>query len=134
MDRIQTHRYSLSVTTPTVDYSDNAEWILDTGATYHVCPNRAWFFKFEKLDGCFTVMGDDPCNVEGMGAVRIKMDDEIVRELKEVRYVPQLKRNFISVGALTMLGLVISIRDGILKMNKGSMAVIKGSAGTISTT
>ena len=33
--------FSLSVTTPTVCNSDNAEWILDTGATYHVCPNRA---------------------------------------------------------------------------------------------
>jgi len=32
---------SLLVTTPTVDYSDNTEWILDTGATYHVCQNRA---------------------------------------------------------------------------------------------
>ena len=42
--------FSLSVTTPTVDYSDNAEWILETGATYHVCPNRAWFSSFEKLD------------------------------------------------------------------------------------
>jgi len=46
-------------------------------------------------------MGDDhPCNIEGMGTVRIKMDDRIVRELKEVRYVPQLKRNLISIGAL----------------------------------
>ena len=51
--------FFLSVTTPTVDYSDNAEWILDSGATYHVCPNRAWFSSFEKLDGCYTVMGDD---------------------------------------------------------------------------
>ena len=33
--------FSFSVTTPTVSYSDNVEWILDTGATYHVCPNRA---------------------------------------------------------------------------------------------
>ena len=32
--------FSFSVTTPTVGYSDNSEWILDTGATYHVCPNR----------------------------------------------------------------------------------------------
>ena len=47
---------------------------------------------------------DHPCNVEGIGTVRIKMDDGIVRELKEVRYVPQLKRNFISVGALEALG------------------------------
>ena len=38
-------------------------------------------------------MGDDhPCNVEGMGTVRIKMDDGIVRELKEVRYVLNSKK------------------------------------------
>ena len=60
-----------------------------------------------------------------MGTVRIKMFDGIVRELKKVRYVPQLKRNLISVGALEMLGLVVSIRDGVLKMTKGSMVVMK---------
>ena len=119
--------FSLSVTTPTISNSDSAEWILDSGATYHVCPNRAWFSSFEKLDGCYTVMGDDhPCNIEGMGTVRIKMEDGIVRELKEVRYVPQLKRNLISVGALEALGLVISVRDNVLKMIKGSMVVMKG--------
>ena len=32
--------FSFSVTTPTVDYSDDSEWILDTSATYHVCLNR----------------------------------------------------------------------------------------------
>ena len=47
---------------------------LDTRATYHVCLNRAWFSSLEKLDGYFTVMGDDhPCNVKGMGTVCIKM-------------------------------------------------------------
>ena len=72
-------------------------------------------------------MGDNhPYNIEGMGTVRIKMEDGIVRELKEVRYVPQLKRNLISVGTLEVLGLVVSIRDGILKMTKGSMLVMKG--------
>ena len=75
-----------------------------------MCPNMDWFSSFEKVDGCFTVMGDDhPCNVEGIGTVRIKMFDRIVRELKEVRYVPQLKRNLISIGALKTLGLVVSI-------------------------
>jgi len=72
-------------------------------------------------------MGDDhPCNVEGIGTVRIKMFDGIVRELKKVRYVPQLKRNLISIGALKMLGLMVSIRDGVLKMTKGSMVVMQG--------
>jgi len=32
--------FSFSVTTPTIGYSDNSEWILDTRATYHVYPNR----------------------------------------------------------------------------------------------
>ena len=54
------------------------------------------------------------------------MEDVIIRELKEVRYVPQLKRNLISVGALEALGLVISVRDGVLKMIKVSMLVMKG--------
>ena len=32
--------FSFSVTTPIIGYSGDNEWILDTGATYHVCPNR----------------------------------------------------------------------------------------------
>ena len=55
------------------------------------------------------------------------MFNGIVRELKRVRYVPQLKKNLISVGALKTLSLVVSIRDGVLKMTKGSMVIIKGS-------
>ena len=42
-----------------------------------------------------------------------------------MRYVPQLKSNLISVGALETLGLVVSIRDGVLKMTKNSMVVMK---------
>jgi len=71
-------------------------------------------------------MGDDhPCNVEGIVTICIKMFDKIVRELKEVRFVPQFKRNLISVGALKTLGLVVSIRDGVLKMTQGSTVVMK---------
>ena len=49
----------------------------------------------------------------------------MIQELKEVRYVPLLKRNLISVGVLETLGLVVSIKDGVLKMIKGSMVVLK---------
>ena len=31
--------FSFSITTPTVGYSDNSEWVLDTWATYYVSPN-----------------------------------------------------------------------------------------------
>ena len=64
---------------------------------------------------------DNLCNIEGIGTIRVKMFDGIVRELKEVRYVPQLKKNLISIGTLEALGFVVSIRDDVFKMTKGSM-------------
>ena len=72
-------------------------------------------------------MGDDrPCNIEGIGTIQIKMFDGMIRELKKVRYEPQLKRNLISVGGLKILGLEVSIKNEILKMIKDSMVVLKG--------
>ena len=44
-----------------------------------MCPNRDWFSTFEKLDGCFTVMGiDHPCNVEGIATVNVKIFNGVV--------------------------------------------------------
>ena len=60
------------------------------------------------------------------GMVRIMIFDGMVRELREVRYVPQLQKNLISIGALKALGFEISVRNSILKMTRGSMAVLEG--------
>ena len=58
--------FLFSVTNSNISYSGDSEWVLDTGATYHVCLNKDWFSTFEKLDECFAVTGDDhPCKVEG---------------------------------------------------------------------
>jgi len=63
--------------------------MLNTRAAYRVCPNRDWFSSFEKLDKCSVVMGDDhPCTMKGIGMVYIKIFDGMVRELKDMIYVP----------------------------------------------
>ena len=31
--------------------NDNADWILDSGCTYHMCPNENWFHSYSKIDG-----------------------------------------------------------------------------------
>ena len=64
--------------------------------------------------------------MEGIDIVLIKMFDEMVQKLKEVKYVPQLEKNHIFVGALKALGLEISGRDSVFKMLRGSMVVLKG--------
>jgi len=73
-------------------------------------------------------MDVDTCCMEGICIILIKMFDGIVRELKDIRYVPQLKlkKNLISIKVLEIQGLKETLRDGILKMLKGLMVVIKG--------
>jgi len=83
------------------------------------------FLVLKKLDECSVIMDDDrPCHMEGIGTVLVKMFDGMVWELKNVRYVPQLKRNLISIGALKVLGHEASIRNEFLKMVKGLMAIL----------
>ena len=50
----------------------------------------------------------------------------MVRELKDVMYVPQLKKNLISVGGLETQGLRETLGEGILKMFSDSLVILKG--------
>ena len=47
------------------------------------------------------------CKVVGIGIVSLKKFDGVVRELTQVRFVPDLKRNLISIGMLDLIGCVI---------------------------
>ena len=62
-------------------------------------------------------MGNDhACQMLGICTINIKMFDGMVRELTEVRYVPALKKNLISLGALVSKGLKIVMEDSSLKL------------------
>jgi hypothetical protein len=44
-------------------------------------------------------LGDDaPCKIVGMGRVKIKKSNENQWLLKEVRHIPDLRKNLISTG------------------------------------
>ncbi|KAH9722810.1 hypothetical protein KPL70_006849 [Citrus sinensis] len=118
--------YSLSIT-PAAYVASLSEWILDTGATYHLCPIKEWFTDFRNLESGAVVMGNDQlCRTMGIGTIRLKMFDGMVRELKEVRFVPALKKNQISVGALEAKGYKVTIEDGIMKFTHGAMVILQG--------
>jgi hypothetical protein len=71
-------------------------------------------------------MGNDiPCKIVRVGSIRIKMFDGIVRELIDVRYVPELKSNFISLGVLDSCGYKYTGQGGALTLSKGSLVVMK---------
>ncbi|KZV20013.1 hypothetical protein F511_28913 [Dorcoceras hygrometricum] len=54
------------------------------------------------------------------------MHDGIERILREVRYVPELKRNLISLGALDQAGYCFKAEHGRLAISKGALVVMKG--------
>ncbi|KAG8362995.1 hypothetical protein BUALT_BualtUnG0016000 [Buddleja alternifolia] len=117
---------SADVLTVSNNNSEN-EWILDSGCTFHMTPNRGWFDEFTKLEGGSVLLGNNKsCKVQGIGSVRIKMFNGIEKVLKQVRYIPELKRNLISLGMLDDLGYSMKLESGTLKVVKGSMVIMKG--------
>jgi transposase InsO family protein len=108
--------------------ADDAQWILDSACSYHVCTNKSLFSTYEAVQNGDTVRMSDnsPCTVVSMGTVQIKMFDGVVRTSTEVQHVPSMSRNLISLSTLDMKGYKYTTDDGILKVTKGSLVVIKG--------
>ncbi|WVZ61696.1 hypothetical protein U9M48_011528 [Paspalum notatum var. saurae] len=103
------------------------EWILDSGASFHICINRDWFITYDSVKSGGSVrMGDDrPCQIVGIGSIQIKMHDGIVRTLTDVRHIPDMTKNLISLSTLDGKGYKYSGGDGVLKVSKGSLIVMK---------
>ena len=69
------------------------EWILDSGCSYHMCPNRDLFSTYESCNDEIVLIGNNVVyDVVGRGTIRIKMHDGIVRTLTNVRHVPDFKK------------------------------------------
>jgi Mg2+/Co2+ transporter CorC len=72
-------------------------------------------------------MGNDmACKIVGIGTIKIKMHDGIVRTLTEVRHVSELKKNLISTGALDTIGCKIVQENGVLMVIRGALVMMKG--------
>ena len=66
------------------------------------------------------------CKVTRIGNIKIKMFDGVVRTLCDVRHVPDLRKNLISLGTLDYNKFSYKSTSGIMKENKGVMTVMKG--------
>ena len=90
-------------------------------------PKKDWFDTYKLYNGGMVQMGNDAsCSVIGIGIVKIKMFDRVVRVLSNVRHVPDLRNNLISLGVLDDLGYSYSSKGGIVKITKGALMVMKG--------
>ncbi|KAG8474748.1 hypothetical protein CXB51_031715 [Gossypium anomalum] len=116
------------------DYSDGellVASINDSKGTFHMSPNRDWFTTYETVSEGVVLMGNNAsCKIAGVGTIKVKMFDGVVRTLSDVRYVPELKRNLISLSTLDSKGYRYTAESGVLKISKGSLVVMKGQRKT----
>ena len=91
-----------------------------------MCQHKEWFFKFEEVDGRVFYMGSgDVSYITRMGSIQLWNLDGSVRVLTDVRYVPKLKKNLISLGALESKGLVVIIRGEVLNVISNALFFMK---------
>ena len=67
------------------------------------------------------------CKTVGIGSIKIKMFDAIVKTFTKVRYVPGLINNLISLGVLDFGGYKFTCQGGTLKVSKGLLVVMKAT-------
>uniref|UniRef100_A0A803PS03 Retrovirus-related Pol polyprotein from transposon TNT 1-94 n=1 Tax=Cannabis sativa TaxID=3483 RepID=A0A803PS03_CANSA len=103
------------------------EWILDSGCSFHMTPNKDLFTHFEESSVGTVLLGNNKaCKIIGTGTVNMKMHDGIIRSVQNVRYVPDLKRNLLSIGKFDNHGYTVKIDKGTLNISRGSLVVVRG--------
>uniref|UniRef100_A0A2N9IUP8 CCHC-type domain-containing protein n=1 Tax=Fagus sylvatica TaxID=28930 RepID=A0A2N9IUP8_FAGSY len=105
----------------------NNSWLLDSACSFHVTPHRNWFDTYRSINCGSVRMGNDAaCTIIGMGTIKIKMSDGVVRTLEEVRHILDMRKNLISLGTLDSKGYSYKSENGIMKVSKGAMVVMTG--------
>lgn len=76
--------------------------------------------------GVVVTMNNTPCRIAGIGIVRIKMFDRIVRILDAMRHVQDLKKNLIFWRTFDLKEYKYVNEDRILEVRLGTYVMMKG--------
>lgn len=113
-------------------FLNNAEikdsWILDSGCTHHVCRRRDWFTTFREIDSEVINTAADPdkqdgtiLRAKGIGDIFLKTfvaNTERRIVLQDVYYVPNVRKNLMSVSQIERKGKELLIKDGKVKIRR----------------
>ena len=85
------------------------DWLLDSGATQHMCNNKEFFDELVKSeDSTIFVANGDEVRVEGTGAITLQVMEEYGNisdtRIENVLYSPRLSKNLLSVSRLAESG------------------------------
>lgn len=108
--------------------SNVSEWLMDTGATKHICADRNLFTEYHPAaPGEKLYMGNSASSVvEGKGKVVLKFTSGKSLTLLNVLHVPEIRRNLVSGPILITKGFKLVMESNKFVLTKGGMFVGKG--------
>lgn len=78
-----------------------SKWILDLGCYFHMCPNIEWFSTYNSVEGGVVHMGNNSSSkVISIAIAKIRMHDETIMILPDIKYVLDLRKNHIFLSIL----------------------------------
>lgn len=112
---------------PSTDIHLEDEWIMDTGCSYHMTHKREWFDDLDEEAGGSVRMGNRTyAQVKGVGTIKVKNEEGLTVVLSNVRYIPDMDRNLLSLGTFEKAGYGFESRNGVLSIKAGDKSILTG--------
>ncbi|XP_041999943.1 uncharacterized protein LOC121749440 [Salvia splendens] len=86
-----------------MDKIDKDSWIMDSGCSFHMCPNLDWFQDLVECGGSVLLGNDNTCSIKGIGGIKLRMNDGPVRILSDVCKGQEVKMVAKRAGSLYYL-------------------------------
>lgn len=111
------------------DFESSNIWVIDSGCAHHMTSNHNWFANLKNIGKDTVLMrSNQKFEIEGVGSVRIRHFNREVIILSNVRLVPKLRRNFISVSMVVELGLDFTFKNLTVEIrNRKREMIIKAN-------
>jgi hypothetical protein len=96
-------RLFVSNTALYVETDDSDAWFVDSGASVHMTCNKNWYVNFKEThNGASIYLGDECAHqIKGYGDIPVTLPNGTIRHIRNVVYVPGIKKNLISVSTIT---------------------------------
>ena len=119
-EKVEKENYAFFLALSSELNSNHNTWIIDSGASRHITG-----FKFETFSNHASeevTIGDNSSHpIKGIGSCSIQLNYGITLQLKNVLYVPRIKRNLVSISELADQGFRITFQeDRVLSWPKNS--------------
>ena len=109
--------------------SNSKNWVVDSGATRHICANKDAFTSYTPIgdDEKVVYLGDShTAQVLRKGKAMLKLTSGKTLALNNVLHVPNIRANLVSMALLGKVGVKVSFESDRIIMTKDNIFVGKG--------